>query len=79
MVRLTVLDDGSGFDAANCPGVSSGHFGLQGIRERINQFDGEMSIASTPGAGTRVTVTLKLAAPAHSKPPHSTDSRTDRR
>ena len=59
MVRLTVLDDGSGFDAANCPGVSSGHFGLQGIRERVEALCGEMSIDSSAGKGTRVDISFR--------------------
>ena len=55
-VRFSVRDDGTGFSEADIPGPSQGHFGLQGIRERIGNRNGEMSIRSTPGQGTKVTV-----------------------
>jgi len=57
---VSVRDDGVGFDPTKCPGMESGHFGLQGIRERIRQFDGRLTIESAPESGTRVVVTLKL-------------------
>jgi signal transduction histidine kinase len=60
LLRFSVRDNGCGFDPATCPGVSQGHFGLQGIRERVNQFNGEMEIESSPGKGARVSVYLTL-------------------
>jgi signal transduction histidine kinase len=60
LLRFSVRDNGCGFDPATCPGVSQGHFGLQGIRERVNQFNGEMEIESSPGKGARVSVCLTL-------------------
>ena len=59
---FSVRDNGSGFDPDNCPGVLQGHFGLQGIQERINQFNGEMKIDSAPGNGTHVTIALDMPA-----------------
>ena len=55
-VRFSVRDDGTGFSEADIPGPSQGHFGLQGIRERIGNRNGEISIRSTPGIGTKITV-----------------------
>jgi len=60
---LTVVaDDGCGFEpAAGCeqsPG--SPHFGLFSIRERLHHLGGEMTVDSTPGCGTRVTLAAKL-------------------
>ena len=60
LLRFSVRDNGCGFDPATCPGVLQGHFGLQGIRERVNQFNGEMEIESSPGKGARVSVCLTL-------------------
>ena len=57
---FSVSDDGCGFDTQNCPNVQLGHFGLQGIRERINQFGGEMSIKSEIGNGTKVTIAILM-------------------
>ena len=57
---FSVRDDGCGFDPAATPGVSHGHFGLQGIRERIKKFSGTVDIRSTCGTGTKVTIGFDL-------------------
>ncbi len=57
---FSVEDDGAGFNPKDCPGVQQGHFGLQGIRERVNQFNGEMSIASEVGKGAKVTIAMNM-------------------
>ena len=59
---FSVRDDGSGFDPDTRPGVLQGHFGLQGIHERVNQFNGTMEIASTPGHGAKITISLNIPA-----------------
>ena len=59
-VLFSVTDDGSGFDPSNVPGMVQGHFGLQGIRERVEGFEGEMSLTSAIGKGTKVTIALHL-------------------
>ncbi len=58
ILRFSVRDNGCGFDPETRPGVLQGHFGLQGIRERINQFNGEMKIESSPGNGARISISL---------------------
>ena len=58
LVRFSVRDDGTGFDQSTVLGPADGHFGLQGIRERIKGRNGTMEIDSSPGRGTKVTVTL---------------------
>ena len=65
LLNFSVSDDGAGFDPDNCAGVKQGHFGLQGIRERVNHFGGEMSIKSETGIGTKVTIAIP-------NPQHST-------
>ena len=60
-ISFSVRDNGSGFDPASAAGTSSGHFGLQGIRERLNEFGGRMSIDSYPGHGTRIVIDLTTA------------------
>lgn len=57
-LRLTIADDGRGF---NPPGeigelTASGHFGLVGLRERVNLIGGKLSLDSAPGRGTRLRV-----------------------
>jgi signal transduction histidine kinase len=50
-VRLEVSDDGAGFDPARL----SGGFGLRGMRARIAEADGTLTVGSEPGAGTRIS------------------------
>lgn len=57
---FSVRDNGCGFDPENHPGIAEGHFGLQGIRERIAFLNGTLTIDSRPGAGARVTVSLPI-------------------
>ena len=58
-VRFSVRDDGAGFDPAAVLGPADGHFGLQGIRERIKDRNGTMEIDSAPGRGTKVTISFE--------------------
>lgn len=51
-VRLTVADDGRGFD----PRDQVGAIGLLGIRERVERLGGTLEIESAPDAGTRIVV-----------------------
>lgn len=59
-LKFSVSDNGCGFDTANTPGISNGHFGLQGIRERVENLGGFFTIDSSTGKGTRATVLIKL-------------------
>ena len=60
-LSFSVRDNGSGFDAATRPGVPEGHFGLQGVDERIRRLDGSWKIESRPGNGCTVTISDLLA------------------
>jgi signal transduction histidine kinase len=55
-VVLLVTDDGKGFD----PESASDGFGLRGMRSRVDQVGGSMSVTSSPGAGA--TVELEVCA-----------------
>lgn len=59
-ILFSVVDDGCGFDPSCAASVRDGHFGLQGIRERINHFGGDMSVESEIGRGSKVSVSLRL-------------------
>jgi len=61
-VRVTVADDGVGFNVSEArPGRSgSGGFGLFNIRERLAQLGGHFGIQSEPGRGTRVILVAPL-------------------
>jgi signal transduction histidine kinase len=58
-VMLTVVDDGSGFDADREPDDGEGHFGLRLLSELARDAGATLEVASRPGAGT----TVRLEAP----------------
>ena len=66
-LRFSVRDDGRGFDPDDCPGVAQGHFGLEGIRERLAHLGGTLTIDSAPGQGTRVAGTIPAPQPAQTR------------
>jgi signal transduction histidine kinase len=59
LVRLTIADDGCGFDppAAHRPALDHG-WGLMIMKERAAALHAELSVESAAGSGTRITVTL---------------------
>ena len=61
-VSFSVTDDGCGFVPEAVPGPKQGHFGLLGIRERIEDFNGALNIVSVPDHGAKFTVTLTTTA-----------------
>jgi two-component system NarL family sensor kinase len=66
-LELQVRDDGRGFDprSRRAAALRDGHIGLASSEERARAAGGELVVASRPGAGTTVRVTLPLsAAPA---------------
>ena len=56
----SVEDDGCGFDSKSRPGVAEGHFGLQGVEERLDELGGELSIESRLGEGTKVSFRIPV-------------------
>jgi signal transduction histidine kinase len=55
-VRLSVKDDGRGFDAGEAPGHATGHFGLIGMRERARKIGGFFRLESSAGKGTCIEI-----------------------
>ena len=63
-VQLEIADNGSGFAKDRVAGaVQRGHFGLAGMRERLEMAGGELEIESGLGAGTVVRAIVPLAMP----------------
>jgi signal transduction histidine kinase len=56
MVRVSVTDDGSGFDWLRVDG--NRHFGLQMMKERLEAAGGTMFVDSRLGAGTTVAASI---------------------
>jgi PAS domain S-box-containing protein len=64
VLRLTIEDNGSGFDASSIADgrarrLGSG-LGVAGMRERLTLIGGSLEIESTPGAGTTLFVRIPL-------------------
>ena len=62
---LTVSDEGQGSDLEGGLGdrETSEGFGLFSIRERIESLGGKVKVASRPGAGTSVTLSVPIPSP----------------
>lgn len=56
-LSLQVADNGVGMDTATA-WTKQGHFGLHGMRERANRIGAALTIASTVGAGTQITLVV---------------------
>lgn len=59
-LTISVADDGVGFSPNSQPGPAHGHFGLEGLRDRMEQLGGTFSLASGPGEGTTITVQVTI-------------------
>jgi signal transduction histidine kinase len=57
-IRLSVRDDGTGFEANPVQTALGGHWGLLGMRERVEGLAGRLSIESAAGRGTTVVAEL---------------------
>jgi|694.fasta_scaffold15954_3 signal transduction histidine kinase len=61
-VTVTVRDDGRGFRMSDRPGALHGHFGIEGMIDRMVAVAGECTITSRPGGGTTVVAVAPAAA-----------------
>ena len=58
-ITIVIRDDGAGFNPESQP---PGHFGLDGMRERIERLGGKLRIESRPGLGTSVHAEVLLGS-----------------
>jgi len=59
-LRIAIVDDGKGFDPAALGPGAVGHYGIVGMRERIEYLDGSLEVESSPGHGTRISITVPV-------------------
>jgi len=58
-VVVSIRDDGAGFTPPmNGEHVREGHYGLAGMRERVEAADGRLEVTSEPGAGTQIVARI---------------------
>jgi signal transduction histidine kinase/ligand-binding sensor domain-containing protein len=68
---LRVRDDGEGIDRdVLTRGGRTGHWGLQGMRERAEQLGGQLNVWSERGAGTEIELIIPAAVAYRSAPGH---------
>jgi two-component system, NarL family, sensor histidine kinase UhpB len=60
-IIVSVTDDGCGLSEE---WARPGHFGLRGLKDRVQQLDGVFSIGSADGRGVRLTADIPLGLPA---------------
>ena len=59
-LHFSVTDDGCGFDPVHCANSDDGHFGLDGVRERLARLDGTLSFETPSSGGTRAVIRIPL-------------------
>ena len=59
-IEMRISDNGIGFEMPNTPAdfAPSGHFGLLGMYERADLIGARLTIRSTPGKGTHLSIQL---------------------
>ncbi len=58
--RVTIVDDGTGFDLDRVALIGGSHLGILSMRERANLLDGRCEVTSSIGSGTTVDATVPL-------------------
>jgi signal transduction histidine kinase len=65
---VEIEDDGCGFDPSIIHSPDGRHYGLIGMRERVEKLEGEFGLTSSPGKGTRVCLSIpRKSAPLESR------------
>ncbi len=60
-VRVTIADDGRGFEVASVPSPREGRgMGLLGMRERAELLGGSVQVSSRPGTGTIIEAVIPM-------------------
>jgi signal transduction histidine kinase len=59
-LQVSVKDDGRGFSTEGVLATADGHFGLLGIRERVEHVGGQLILRSCEGAGTEIVATIPI-------------------
>lgn len=61
-LKCKVSDDGFGFELGAMPADGKPHYGIAGMRERIERLNGKIEWNSTPGQGTSVRFRLRRSS-----------------
>jgi signal transduction histidine kinase len=75
-LRLRVRDDGKGVDSGVFTEGRSGHWGLQGMRERAKLLGGQLEVWSELDSGTEIQLSIPASIAYLSSAPRQTTNRT---
>jgi nitrate/nitrite-specific signal transduction histidine kinase len=75
-LRVEIQDDGCGFETSLSRFPEGHHFGLTGMRERVEKLGGEFHLISSPGKGTQLRLSIPAAQSTAGNRPHSQISRS---
>jgi two-component system sensor histidine kinase DegS len=67
---MEIEDDGIGFDSNRSDLEEKDHFGIIGMRERVEQIGGAFELNSSPGDGTLVVAEVPLSPTAGAERRH---------
>jgi ligand-binding sensor domain-containing protein/signal transduction histidine kinase len=59
-VQMEITDDGCGFAVGQPTSAAVDHYGITGMRERVEALGGSFLVESVPGAGSRIAVTVAV-------------------
>lgn len=59
---VDVRDNGSGFDPAMLSSTATGHYGLIGMKERVERIGGKFVLRSQAGEGTELMIQVPRKA-----------------
>ena len=65
---IEVDDDGAGFDQSVVDGQEQMHYGLIGMRERVDRMSGSFFLSTYPGQGTQVRLRIPCKPIKSSRP-----------
>jgi signal transduction histidine kinase len=65
--KVRVVDDGAGFDPEAVASLPVGHYGLVGMKERVQRIGGRFVLSSRSGAGTEIILRIPRRTSAHSE------------
>jgi two-component system sensor histidine kinase DegS len=57
-LAMKIRDDGRGFVPGEAPSTVAGHFGIAGMKRRMQWLGGSLQVRSKPGEGAEITITL---------------------
>ena len=62
MIKLVIQDNGAGFDVSKVEQklATGAHYGLVGMRERVEMLEGRFEITSQRNAGTKIAITIPI-------------------